>query len=221
VQNMERKTLNERDKSVSLLKLFAMAVIYASSIAPTAYAMQSEEGETTKHLILKKGKLHWGDSTFDCSWGKNGTTPAKAKREGDGKTPEGSFLFRRVFYRPDRVEKIETYLTLQKITKGEGGDGWCDQPNDTHYNESVTLPYKGSHEELWREDGLYDIILVVGYNDSPVVSEPPMGSAIFVHIRRPDGGPTSGCVSLERNALLSILKEAKPDSRLIVEPQEQ
>lgn len=127
------RNIKKKNGSGGLLKLIAMAVIYASSIAPTAYAMQSEEEdeeedeeeeETAKHLILKKGKLYWGDSIFDCSWGKNGTIPAKDKREGDGKTPEGSFLLRRVFYRPDRVEKIETCLTLQKITKGEGGDGW-------------------------------------------------------------------------------------------------
>ena len=77
------------------------------------------------------------------------------------------------------------------------GDGWCDEPKDPRYNRYVTLPYKASHEELWREDDVYNLILVIGHNDSPVINNPPMGSAIFVHVRRSDGGSTAGCVSLD------------------------
>ena len=218
MKNIIKKTLKEQNKSINLLKLFVFSVLFVSHVAPAAYAMEDDE-ETAKNLILKRGKLWWGESSFDCSWGKNGTIPAKDKREGDGKTPEGSFYFRSVFYRPDRIDHIETKLPLRKVIKGEGGDGWCDEPNDPQYNQSVTLPYNGRHEVLWRDDNLYDIILVIGYNDSPVISNPPMGSAIFVHIRRDDGGPTAGCVSLDRAGLLKILEEAKPNSRAIFEHQ--
>ena len=47
-------------------------------------------------------------------------------------------------------------------------DGWCDDPTDARYNRAVRLPYPGRHEELWRRDGVYDIVGVLGWNDAPV-----------------------------------------------------
>ena len=67
----------------------------------------------------------------------------------------------------------------------------------------VLLPHSGSHERLWRDDRLYDIIGVLGWNDDPVVRG--RGSAIFLHLTGPGGGPTAGCIALEREALLQVL----------------
>jgi L,D-peptidoglycan transpeptidase YkuD (ErfK/YbiS/YcfS/YnhG family) len=81
--------------------------------------------------------------------------------------------------------------------------GWCDDPNDPAYNRPVTLPHPTSHERLWREDDLYDLIVVLGHNDDPVV--PGLGSAVFLHIAPPEGKPTQGCVALSAKHLRQVL----------------
>lgn len=93
-------------------------------------------------------------------------------------------------------------------------DGWCDAPGDSRYNRLVRLPYPASAEQLWRGDHLYDLIVVVGYNDAPVV--PGKGSAIFLHVARANYAPTAGCVAFARGHLLRILAMTAARARLIV-----
>lgn len=123
----------------------------------------------------------------------------------------GTFLFRRVFYRADRIQKPETILPLQVLSEQ---DGWCDDIHDQHYNQHVSLPYSGRHEKLWREDHIYDLILVVGHNDDPI--EMGRGSAIFVHLLRPERTPTDGCIALLQQHLLQVLKESTQGTSLII-----
>lgn len=134
------------------------------------------------------------------------------KREGDGGTPIGSWPLREVFYRPDRMAMPVTRLPLRPLAPY---DGWCDAPGDARYNKPVRLPYPASAEKLWRGDHLYDLIVVVGYNDAPVV--PGKGSAIFLHCARADYTPTAGCVAFARRHLLSILRKVDTRSQLIVQ----
>lgn len=133
------------------------------------------------------------------------------KREGDGGTPIGVWPLREVFYRPDRLAMPMTRLPVRPLAPS---DGWCDAPGDVRYNRPVRLPYPASAEQLWRADHLYDLIVVVGYNDAPVV--PGKGSAIFLHLARSDFAPTAGCVAFARGHLLSILRAVDTRSRLIV-----
>jgi L,D-peptidoglycan transpeptidase YkuD (ErfK/YbiS/YcfS/YnhG family) len=67
----------------------------------------------------------------------------------------------------------------------------------------VRLPHEARYEELWRRDALYDLIGVLGWNDRPV--QPGRGSAIFLHVARPDYGPTEGCVALAPRDLADVL----------------
>jgi L,D-peptidoglycan transpeptidase YkuD (ErfK/YbiS/YcfS/YnhG family) len=163
------------------------------------------------NLILHNNQLTWGNNIFPCTWGWGGIKTIK--REGDGATPVGTFPFRRVFYRADRVMKPNTMLPTSAI---DVTDGWCDDVTDQRYNQHVTLPYAARHETLWREDHVYDLILVVGHNDAPAI--PGEGSAIFVHLIRPHEKPTEGCVALHQQDLLQVLKEATPTSCLVVKP---
>jgi L,D-peptidoglycan transpeptidase YkuD (ErfK/YbiS/YcfS/YnhG family) len=151
----------------------------------------------------------WGERRLRCALGRGGI--GTEKHEGDGATPAGAFLMREVYYRPDRLTPFRTKLPLQPL---DPADGWCDAPLDAAYNRPVTLPYGASAETLWREDGLYDLIVPLGYNDDPVV--PGHGSAIFLHIARGDYAPTEGCVALSRDDLLAILAEAGPESRVVI-----
>ncbi len=165
-----------------------------------------------KHLRIEKNKGTWETLMFPITHGVGGIR--EDKREGDGATPVGTFLFRKVLYRKDRVGEIQTNLPKDVIQKD---DGWCDDPKDPLYNRFVKLPYPGCREEkLWRKDSLYDIIIVVGHNDDPVV--PYGGSAVFVHVKHPEDKPTAGCIGLEKDDLLAVLKEASLESCLIVNP---
>ncbi len=103
------------------------------------------------------------------------------------------------------IKPPKTALPVQSIRPD---DGWCDAPLDASYNRPVALPYPASAERMWREDDVYDLVVVLGHNDDPVV--PGAGSAIFLHLARPDWSPTEGCVALARGDLEALLAEAKP-----------
>jgi L,D-peptidoglycan transpeptidase YkuD (ErfK/YbiS/YcfS/YnhG family) len=161
-------------------------------------------------VVDPAGFARWRDRRFRCALGRGGIQ--RDKREGDGATPVGAWAMRRLLYRSDRVALPATALAAQVIGRD---DGWCDAPGDPNYNLPVTLPYPASAETLWREDGVYDLIVPLGYNDAPIV--PGAGSAIFLHLARPDFSPTEGCVALALPDLMTVLREADPGSRVIVE----
>lgn len=150
-----------------------------------------------------------GARRFRCAIGRSGIR--LDKREGDGATPAGVWMLREVLYRADRIAQPTTRLPVRALRPD---DGWCDAPDDPQYNRNVQLPYGASAEALWRADRLYDLIVVVGYNDQPVV--PGLGSAIFLHVARRGYRPTQGCVAFARKDLLAILKLADTRTRLEV-----
>jgi L,D-peptidoglycan transpeptidase YkuD (ErfK/YbiS/YcfS/YnhG family) len=155
------------------------------------------------------GTLRFGALEFSCMVGRAGIV--RAKREGDGGTPAGIFRLRTARYRPDRLSPA-TGLPLLPIAPQ---DGWCDDPQDSAYNTLVRLPHPGA-ETLWRDDHAYDALVVIGWNDAPVV--PGAGSAIFLHVMRTDDAgqprPTSGCVSLKIEHLLAVLAACTPATRI-------
>ena len=163
--------------------------------------------------VRPSGTVEWSGRTYQCALGRGGVSADKKER--DGRTPAGSFPLRRVFYRPGRLEAPETKLPVQAL---EFADGWCDDPADSAYNSLIKLPYPARHEKLWREDDLYDVIVEVGYNDDPVI--PGRGSAIFMHVARPDYEPTEGCVALALKDLLLILEDCDETTRLCISPEQ-
>lgn len=163
-------------------------------------------------IVTADGVARWHDLVMRCALGRAGISTDK--REGDGATPAGRFALRRVLYRPDRLAPPQTALPVSPIAPD---DGWCDAPDDPQYNRPVKLPYAGRHERMWRGDGLYDLVVVLGHNDDPV--RPGAGSAVFLHVAPPDGGPTAGCVGLSRPDLLRVIGEARPGDGILVQPQ--
>ena len=146
-----------------------------------------------------RGTLRFKNFAFPCVLGRSGIKTDK--HEGDGATPAGRFALKRVLYRGDKLMPPATRLPIQPIARD---DGWCDAPEDANYNRPVKLPYPASAENLWREDALYDLVVVLGHNDDPVI--PYAGSAIFMHVAAPDLTPTAGCIALAREDLLSVLR---------------
>ena len=149
--------------------------------------------------------LHNCTEKFRCALGKGGVS--RDKREGDGATPLGRFPLRRAFYRPDRETPPPSPFDLRALTMQ---DGWCDDPASDDYNRLVRLPHPHRHERLWRADHVYDLLIVVGYNDAPVISG--RGSAIFIHLARENYEPTEGCIAFARQDLLTILSRLTADA---------
>jgi L,D-peptidoglycan transpeptidase YkuD (ErfK/YbiS/YcfS/YnhG family) len=153
---------------------------------------------------LSTGRMVWPGHDVRCALGKGGVRPAADKREGDGASPVGIWPIRRALWRADRGPAPLTQVPLTPIAPD---DGWCDTADHPLYNQPVTHPVSYSAERLWREDGVYDIIVVLGHNDDPVVAG--AGSAIFLHCARPDYGPTEGCVALAEDDLRVLLLTAQ------------
>ncbi|HWB49584.1 MAG TPA: L,D-transpeptidase family protein [Stellaceae bacterium] len=160
-------------------------------------------------LVYESGRLSWPGGSARAVCGKAGVRVDK--REGDHASPAGRFPLLRALYRPDRLAPLGTALPLAALRPS---DGWCDDPADLHYNTFVTLPYAASHEALWRADGLYDLIVVTGYNTDPVV--PGNGSAIFLHCAAPDFTGTEGCIAIARETLISLLSLLGPGSTITI-----
>lgn len=160
-------------------------------------------------LVWPPGNLSWNATVMRCALGRGGI--GADKKEGDGVTPLGCFPLRRVMYRADRLEAPKTGLDVRALGRD---DGWCDDSQDESYNRLISLPFSGSYEALWRQDHVYDVIVELGYNDDPV--RPGLGSAIFLHVAKPDFAPTEGCVALGLEYLLALLEPCDETARLTV-----
>ncbi|WP_029005945.1 L,D-transpeptidase family protein [Azorhizobium doebereinerae] len=156
-----------------------------------------------------RGVLSVAGRTLAVALGRGGI--GFDKREGDGRTPAGVWHPVRVLYRADRVARPLTRLPVAAIRPA---DGWCDDPQDRRYNRPVALPFPASHERLWRDDGLYDLLLVIDHNTRPRVKG--RGSAVFIHLARPGYRPTEGCVALKPADLRRLLTGLGPGTRIII-----
>jgi len=163
---------------------------------------------TNSEGLLKQG-LGGPARVYKSAFGRGGMIAADLKREGDGASPIGIWPLRRVFYRTDRIEKPVTGVAIEPICKDHV---WCDDPAHNSYNQLVKLPFTASHEKMWREDNVYDVVVELGHNDTPPV--PGLGSAIFMHVAKPDYSPTHGCIALAVEDLLAVLKECDTGSIL-------
>lgn len=154
-----------------------------------------------------RGLLTSAELRIPCVLGRAGIS--YLKREGDGATPAGVLHPTQVLYRPDRIGRPDTALPRKVIGLT---DGWCDDPGDRNYNRPVTLPYPGRHENLWRADRLYDLVVVLDWNVAPTAKG--RGSAIFMHLAQPDRSPTEGCVAMAPEAMARLLKRLSPHTRI-------
>jgi len=180
-------------------------------------------GPAARHhgLLMLEGRA------IPVALGRSGT--AFDKREGDGRSPAGRFTILRALYRPDRMARPATRLPLAPIRRD---DGWCDDPGDRRYNRPVRLPMGGSravsHERMWREDHLYDLVLILDHNTRPRVAR--RGSAVFVHLARQVArqvgagqgkagqgfAPTEGCIALRRADMRRLLAMLRPGARIVI-----
>src|SRR5690606_20342110 len=152
-------------------------------------------------------RLRAGDLVIPCALGRSGAS--HAKREGDGVTPIGRFRLLQAFYRADRGPRPRTGLPLRRIRPQ---DGWSDDPKDRRYNRPVPLPCPTSHERMWRDDHVYDVVIDIAWNRGPI--RRGRGSAIFLHLARPGFAPTEGCIAVERRVIRRLLERIGPRTRI-------
>ena len=157
----------------------------------------------------RHGRLEAGGLVFPCLLGRNGITARK--REGDGGSPLGLWRLCRVLFRRDRALPPATALPVAPLARR---DGWCDEAGDRNYNRPVRLPYPASHEELWRLDHLYDVVVVLDHNVRP--RRRGGGSAIFFHLSAPEGATTAGCIAVQPGHMRIILGHCGPSTSLAI-----
>jgi len=143
-----------------------------------------------------------------CSIGKRGI--GLKKKEGDLITPRGKYKIKFILYRKDRV-KIQAKIRKIIIKRNMG---WCDDPNSEQYNTLIKLPSKFKYEKLYKKENIYDIILVLNYNMSPIIKN--KGSAIFIHVAKKNYKKTKGCVAIKKAHLLKIVKHLRKNSTILI-----
>jgi L,D-peptidoglycan transpeptidase YkuD (ErfK/YbiS/YcfS/YnhG family) len=134
------------------------------------------------------------------------------KHEGDGGTPRGIFRPRRLWWRADRHPRPETCLPIRIIGPD---DAWCEDPADRHYNQPVRWTEGEAGDRLRRDDHLYDFIIEIDHNARPRIAG--RGSAVFLHLARPQFAPTAGCVAMTKGAMLRLLQRLGPRTKIIIE----
>jgi L,D-peptidoglycan transpeptidase YkuD (ErfK/YbiS/YcfS/YnhG family) len=132
--------------------------------------------------------------------GRNGMAPPGAKREGDGRTPSGTFGFGFFFGVDPDPGVLFPYRRIHAY------DFWDDDPGSPRYNLWVDADRASPGADPEPMDvSAYDYGAVIAYNTART---PGLGSAIFLHINI--GTPTAGCVTLPVGELLEILRWLNP-----------
>lgn len=162
-----------------------------------------------RSAAAQRGILEFGPFRWPCALGRSGIRAVK--REGDGASPRGSYAVLRVYYRPDKFRRSPVAVPTAALTACAG---WCDAAGDRNYNRRVRLPYAASAERMWRDDDLYDAVLVLDYNIRPRIRG--AGSAIFLHIARAGYLPTEGCVAISKHDMRLLLSRLRSGTRLVI-----
>jgi L,D-peptidoglycan transpeptidase YkuD (ErfK/YbiS/YcfS/YnhG family) len=131
------------------------------------------------------------------------------KREGDGATPRGRFRLKRLWWRADRAPRPPTLLPSRCI---DATIAWCEDPADRRYNRPFHRSASDRGDGLWRDDHLYDFVIELDHNTRPRIAG--RGSAVFVHVARPNRGPTAGCIALTGRDLPRLLARLGPKTRI-------
>ena len=149
--------------------------------------------------VKNKHTLQVDEFKFKCCIGKNGLT--SNKKEGDKKTPKGTYKIENLYFRNDRLEKPETSLKCIVI---ENTMGWCDDISfPKKYNKLIKTSNQIKHEKLKRKDNKYDLLIPIKYNFiKPITGK---GSCIFIHLTE-NYKPTDGCIAIKKKDFLILLK---------------
>ena len=165
-----------------------------------------------KVYALEKKVDEWKPAfdPFNAVIGKNGFADAGKKREGDGKTPSGTFALQMTF---GYDKSIKTKMPYRQAFID---DIWVDDPKADDYNRWVkkAKTQAVSYEKMRRDDNLYKYGIVIEYNTNPVVKD--YGSAIFFHVWRGKDIPTAGCIAVSEEDIVKILAWLDPKALPVI-----
>ncbi len=201
------------------------ALLAAALVAMPAPVSASPAPSSSQLIVVRARAYHATVATFtaysiDAGQARVALGPWRArlgykgfarpghKREGDGRTPSGSFGFRFMFGIEPNPGVLFPYRPVRRY------DFWDDDPASPLYNEWVDARRRnpGLNPEPMRRRPGYDYGVVIAYNTTRV---PGRGSAVFLHVDV--GGPTGGCVSLPRSRLLAVLRWLDPTAEPRIE----
>jgi L,D-peptidoglycan transpeptidase YkuD (ErfK/YbiS/YcfS/YnhG family) len=165
-----------------------------------------------KVYALEKHDFSWRQAMepMNAVIGRNGFAPPGEKREGDGRTPSGTYRLGMVFgYADSVVTKMPYRQTL-------ADDLWVDDPNAPDYNRWVkqNQTQATSYEKMRRDDDLYKYGMVIDYNSTPVMKG--YGSAIFFHVWAGPESTTAGCIAVSEANILKILAWLDPSANPVI-----
>ncbi len=156
-----------------------------------------------------QGWLRAGNLAVPVALGRTGVKADK--REGDGGTPRGAFRPVWLWWRADRLPRPRTLLPARRIGPA---DAWCEDPTDRRYNRPFQRSANDPGDRLRRDDAVYDILVEIDHNTRPRIAN--RGSAVFIHLARPDFAPTSGCIALRRRDLEALLTRMSRKTRILI-----
>lgn len=165
--------------------------------------VRARPGERTRGWLIA------GPLALPVALGRGGIKANK--REGDGGTPRGTYRPLLLWWRADRHRRPQTFLPVRPIRPE---DAWCEDPRDRHYNQPIRLTRNDAGDRLTREDHLYDFIVEIDHNSAPRMAG--RGSAVFLHLARPNFSATAGCVSMTESAMLRLLRRMGPRTKIII-----
>ena len=164
----------------------------ARSSSFSVVRVRARPGSRTRGVLIAGGRA------IAVVLGRSGIVANK--REGDGATPRGCFRPVRLWWRADRSPRPRTALPVRRIDRHVA---WCEDPADRRYNRPFRRSANEPGDRLWRDDALYDLIIEIDHNTRPRVAG--RGSAVFLHVARPDRSPTAGCVAMAAGDLSRLL----------------
>ena len=164
----------------------------------------------TRPGLRSRGVLIAGRLTIPVVLGRTGIRANK--REGDGATPRGRFRLRRLWWRADRGPRPPSFLPTARIDRCIA---WCEDPGDRRYNRPFRRSANEPGDRLWRGDRLYDVIIEIDHNTRPRIAR--RGSAVFLHVARPERSPTAGCVAFAAPDLRRLLAGLGPKTRILIQ----
>lgn len=171
-------------------------------------------GHTTAWVSLheKNAQGQWQQiMTTPGFIGKNGLGKVK---EGDAKTPVGTFRFTAAFGIGADPGSIMPYKQVDENIYWSGDD----RPG-MHYNEMVDVRLlpdlnKEASEHIVDYNPYYIYCLNIGYNEA---GTPGKGSAIFLHCLGPNKPYTGGCVAIPEDKMRFVLQNVRPECQVIID----
>lgn len=192
--------------------LFGLPARATTVTSPAQWIHVNASGYSTSYATFTAWQLESGRwvrvlGPWTARVGYNGVAPPGQKREGDGRTPSGTYGFSFAFGVSPRPSGVAL-----PWRHAYSFDVWDDDPASPRYNTWCDLRYRpcgrpGFPPEPMHQVPVYDYAAVIAYNTARI---PGLGSAVFLHVG--NGGSTAGCVSLPMPELLSVLRWLQPSS---------